>query len=62
MIRVRTFAGKTVALFGLGSSGRATALALMAGGATVAAWDDKEEARANAAAEGVHVVDLSTLR
>ncbi|MGB3719754.1 MAG: UDP-N-acetylmuramoyl-L-alanine--D-glutamate ligase [Hyphomicrobiaceae bacterium] len=60
MIRVRTFAGKTVALFGLGSSGRATALALMAGGATVAAWDDKEEARANAAAEGVPVVDLSS--
>lgn len=60
MIRVRTFAGRTVALFGLGSSGRATALALMAGGATVAAWDDKEDARANAAAEGVPLADLSS--
>ena len=33
MIPVTTFANKTVAVFGLGSSGNATALALMAGGA-----------------------------
>jgi len=60
MIRVSTFAGRTVALFGLGSSGRATAHALLAGGAKVAAWDDNPDARANASAEGVPIVDLSS--
>ena len=40
MIPVTTFKGKTVALFGLGGSGLATALALAAGGAEVIAWDD----------------------
>ncbi len=43
MIPVTSFAGKSVAVFGLGGSGRATALALAAGGATVAAWDDNAE-------------------
>ena len=33
MIPVATFAGKRVAVFGLGGSGRATAAALVAGGA-----------------------------
>jgi len=45
---VSTFAGKRVALFGLGGSGLATARALIAGGAQVAAWDDGEAARAKA--------------
>jgi UDP-N-acetylmuramoylalanine--D-glutamate ligase len=45
---VSTFAGKSVALFGLGGSGLATARALIAGGAEVAAWDDGEAARAKA--------------
>ncbi len=35
MIAVTTFAGRKVALFGLGGSGLATALALIAGGADV---------------------------
>jgi UDP-N-acetylmuramoylalanine--D-glutamate ligase len=53
------FAGRSVALFGLGGSGIATAKALVAGGATVSCWDDGEEGRARAAAEGLNVVDLS---
>ncbi len=59
MIRVSTFAGRTVALFGLGASGNATALALMAGGAAVAAWDDNVDARAQSSLAGVPVVDLN---
>lgn len=59
MIRATTFAGKTVAVFGLGSSGIATAHALLAGGATVAAWDDSEAGRTAAAKAGVPLVDLS---
>ncbi len=48
MTPVSTFAGKSVALFGLGGSGLATARALIAGGAHVAAWDDGEASRAKA--------------
>jgi UDP-N-acetylmuramoylalanine--D-glutamate ligase len=48
MTPVSTFAGKRVALFGLGGSGLATARALIAGGAQVAAWDDGEASRAKA--------------
>jgi UDP-N-acetylmuramoylalanine--D-glutamate ligase len=54
------FAGSTVALFGLGGSGIATARALGAGGASVACWDDGEAGRAKAAAEGLPLVDLRT--
>ncbi len=60
MIRITTFAGKTVAVFGLGASGNATVAALVAGGATVAAWDDSEAGRAAAATAGVPIADLST--
>ena len=58
MIPVTSFSGKTVAVFGLGESGRASAEALIAGGATVAAWDDNENAVATARAAGIPVVDL----
>ena len=58
MIPVTSFSGRTVAVFGLGASGRASALALAAGGATVAAWDDSEDAVAAARAAGIAVVDL----
>ena len=54
------FAGKTVALFGLGGSGLATARALRAGAATVHCWDDGEAGRDRAAAEGLTVTDLTT--
>ena len=50
MIRATSFNGKTVAVFGLGSSGTAAARALLAGGANVAAWDDSAAGREAAAA------------
>src|SRR6267378_7928310 len=40
VIPITTFAGKKVAVFGLGSSGMVAAGALAAGGADVAGWDD----------------------
>jgi UDP-N-acetylmuramoylalanine--D-glutamate ligase len=55
-----SFKGRTVALFGLGGSGLATAQALKAGGAAVTCWDDGEAGRAKAAAEGLTVADLTT--
>ncbi len=58
MTPITSFAGKHVALFGLGSSGLDAAHALLAGGATVAAWDDKAASRDKAAAEGIAIVDL----
>ncbi len=58
MIPVHVFAGKTVALFGLGLSGIAAARALRAGDARVLAWDDAEAARETAASEGLEVADL----
>lgn len=60
MTPVTFFAGRKLALFGLGGSGLATARALIAGGAEVAAFDDGEAARAKAAAEGVAIVDLAS--
>ncbi len=59
MIRITTFSGQRVAVFGLGASGNSTALALVAGGAVVAAWDDGQLSRDAAAAAGVPVVDLN---
>ncbi len=60
MIRATTFAGKTVAVFGLGGSGIAVARSLLAGGATVAAWDDSEPSRIAASATGIPLIDLTT--
>lgn len=60
MIRATTFAGKTVAVFGLGGSGTVAVRSLLAGGAQVAAWDDSEAGRTAAANAGLPVVDLST--
>jgi len=61
MIPVTTFKGKSVALFGLGGSGLATALALAAGGADVTAWDDNPASVENASAAGVKTGDLRAL-
>lgn len=58
MIPAFTFKSKSVALFGLGGSGIATARALIAGGAKVVAWDDNPESVAKAEAEGITAVDL----
>jgi len=60
MIPVRGFEGRTVAVFGLARTGLAAARALIAGGAEVALWDEKPQARAAAEAEGLPVVDLTT--
>lgn len=59
MIKVTIFAGKKVAVFGLGLSGIASAEALVAGGATVHVWDDNEKGRDAAKAAGLTVVDLN---
>ncbi len=61
MIPITAFAGKRLALFGLGSSGLASASALLAGGADVIAWDDNEEAVLKAHSAGVPTADLRPL-
>ena len=58
MIPVTSFSGLDVAVFGLGESGRVSALALAAGGARVAAWDDNADAVAAARSAGISIVDL----
>ena len=58
MIPVTGFAGKTVAVFGLGETGLVSARALRAGNADVAVWDDNPAARDKARAEGFEPVDL----
>jgi UDP-N-acetylmuramoylalanine--D-glutamate ligase len=61
MTPITSFAGKSVAVFGLGGSGLATAQALVAGGAEVVAWDDNAASVAKAAAAGVPTGDLRPL-
>ena len=59
MIPVPTFAGKTVAVFGLGRSGLTAARALAAGGARPVLWDDNRRSRQLAEADGFTLVDLA---
>ena len=59
MIPITSFSGLDVAVFGLGASGNATALALIEGRARVAAWDDSAGGREGAAKLGIPLVDLS---
>ena len=61
MIPVTTFAGRTVAVFGLGGSGLATCHALKAGGATVIAFDDSAARNAQAAEAGFATDDLHSI-
>src|SRR6201998_1602300 len=61
MIPVTSFAGRKVAVFGLGASGLASASALFAGGADVVAWDDSVERIDHAASAGIPTADLHTL-
>ncbi|MEL6374059.1 MAG: UDP-N-acetylmuramoyl-L-alanine--D-glutamate ligase [Pseudomonadota bacterium] len=58
MIRAATFNAQTVAVFGLGLSGRASVASLAAGGAQVAAWDDGDAGREAAKAAGIALTDL----
>ncbi|MGA0613608.1 UDP-N-acetylmuramoyl-L-alanine--D-glutamate ligase [Paracoccus sp. KR1-242] len=59
MIPVQGVENQTIAVLGLGRSGRATAAALAAGGANVVVWDDGVDTREQAAAEGMTVLDLT---
>jgi UDP-N-acetylmuramoylalanine--D-glutamate ligase len=59
MIPVTTFAGKKVAVFGLGGSGLASCRALAAGGALVLACDDDVERTVAAARAGFATADLA---
>jgi UDP-N-acetylmuramoylalanine--D-glutamate ligase len=58
MIPITSFAGKTVAVFGLGGSGLASCHALKAGGADVIASDDGVDRLAEAAQAGFITADL----
>jgi UDP-N-acetylmuramoylalanine--D-glutamate ligase len=58
VIPVTAFAGKKVAVFGLGGSGLVSASALLAGGADVIAYDDNAESVAKANAAGIPTADL----
>ncbi len=57
MIEVCSLTDRCVAVFGLGRSGLASALALGKSGALVWAWDDDPAKRESAAAAGVPLVD-----
>jgi UDP-N-acetylmuramoylalanine--D-glutamate ligase len=59
MIPVRGYDGAKVAVLGLGRSGLSAARSLRAGGAEALVWDDNEEARARAEAEGFAPRDLT---
>lgn len=61
MIPVTSFAGQTVAVFGLGGSGLASCHALKAGGAEVIASDDSPQKLAEAAKAGFITADLRSV-
>jgi UDP-N-acetylmuramoylalanine--D-glutamate ligase len=61
MIPLTAFAGRTLAVFGLGASGLATCRALAAGGAAVIAFDDEPGKLAQAQSAGFAVADLRRL-
>src|SRR5438093_2648700 len=58
MIPITTFAGRKVAVFGLGGSGLASASALLAGGADVIGWDDSADTVDKATHAGIPTADL----
>jgi UDP-N-acetylmuramoylalanine--D-glutamate ligase len=61
MIPLTAFAGRTLAVFGLGASGLATCRALKAGGAELVAFDDEPRKLAQAQGAGFTVADLRRL-
>ena len=61
MIPITTFAGKRVAVFGLGSSGLLSARALSEGGAEVIAFDDDDKKIGEARAAGITTQNLREL-
>jgi len=58
MIAATTFAGKNVAVFGLGLTGLATIASLQAAHANVLAFDDNAASRDAAVEKGINIVDL----
>ena len=58
MIPVTVFAGKKVAIFGLGRSGLLSAAALVKGGAEVVVFDDSEKTLAEAQSAGLTIANL----
>jgi len=58
MIEPVLFKDKTVAVLGLGRSGRSVAKACLKAGAHVLAWDDQESARAAASQEDIPLMDF----
>ncbi|VAW00544.1 UDP-N-acetylmuramoylalanine--D-glutamate ligase [hydrothermal vent metagenome] len=58
MIAATKFAGKKIAVFGLGRTGLACIAALEAGGAQVWAWDDNKVAIDKGRKDGLPIVDL----
>jgi len=61
LIPVTTFAGKRVAVFGLGSSGLLAARAMKEGGADVVAFDDDQRKISDAQAAGLKTQDLHAI-
>ena len=59
MIPVQGVENQTIAVLGLGRSGRATAAALTEGGAKVVVWDDGADTREQAQTDGMTVLDLT---
>ena len=59
MIPITEYAGRDVAVYGLGRTGLSAAKALMAGRARVHAWDENADSRAKAEAAGIHLTDLN---
>lgn len=60
MIPARTFADREIGVFGLARSGLSSITALTAAGARVFAWDEGEQARAEAVERGAHVSPVSS--
>lgn len=58
MIPITALKDQTIALFGLGGSGIATAKAIVAGGAKIIAWDDNPDSVARAQDAGIATGDL----
>jgi UDP-N-acetylmuramoylalanine--D-glutamate ligase len=61
MIPITVFAGKKVAVFGLGKSGLLSTRALVKGGAEIVVYDDNEKSVAEAKSAGVTTQDLRVL-
>lgn len=57
-MKIDSFAGQRIALFGLGGSGLATALALIEGGADLVAFDDNPASVEKASASGIPTRNL----